>query len=144
MDRLEAAEELFQAARRDLRGLLGMLQVEEMFADELFGQHVQAATEKLAKAWITLLGDRYPRIHNLEALFQQLENLGCDVSDHRDLAEFTAFASQLRYQALLEDSDPIDRKSAIAQVQSFYNRVEAILQSCKDNEPEGQTDEESE
>ncbi len=82
------AQQLFRAAGRDLRGLIGMLQLEEMFDDEFFGQHIQQAVEKLAKAWIATLGQEFPYTHDLDRLLQQLEDLGCDVSDYWNLVAF--------------------------------------------------------
>jgi HEPN domain-containing protein len=128
---LKEAQQLLRAAERDLRGLMGMLQLEAMFDDELFGQHVQQAVEKLAKAWITALGQDFPYTHDLDRLLQQLEDLGCDVSDYWNLVAFTDFALSFRYEGLLADSQPIDRKATTSQVQSFYNHVESVVQSSK-------------
>lgn len=82
MSGLEKAQEIFKSSERELRGLLGMLQAKEMFSDELFGQHVQQATEKLLKAWIAAIGEKFPYVHDLERLLQQLEDLGYDVSNY--------------------------------------------------------------
>jgi HEPN domain-containing protein len=130
------AQQLFRAAERDLRGLIGMLQLEEMFDDEFFGQHVQQAIEKLAKAWIAALGQDFPYTHDLDRLLQQLEDLGCDVSDYWNLVGFTDFSLSFRYEGLLADSKPIDRKATTSQVQSLYNHVESILRSSSANEVE--------
>jgi HEPN domain-containing protein len=128
MRSLEEAQELLQAAKRDLQGLIGMLQLEEMFADELFGLHVQQAVEKLSKAWITALGHQFPYTHDLDRLFQQLEDLGCNVSDYWSLTDFTSFGVRFRYEALLTDSEPINRKETISQVQNLSEQVESVLQ----------------
>lgn len=35
----------------------------------------------------------------------------------------------MRYEALLADSEPINRQATISQVQSLYDHVESILKS---------------
>lgn len=70
-----------------------MLQVEELFSDEIFGQHVQQSVEKLIKAWLVALNETYPRTHNLSALLRRLEKSGCDVTDYWDLTDFTPFSA---------------------------------------------------
>ena len=77
MSEFDEAKPLIEAAKRDLNALLGMLQVEKLFSDEIFGLHVQQAVEKLTKAWLVILGETYPRIHNLDALFRLLEKARC-------------------------------------------------------------------
>ncbi len=59
MKRIEEAQQLLRAAERDLRGLIGLLKIEEMIADEFFGQYVQQAVEKLTKAWIAALDEDF-------------------------------------------------------------------------------------
>jgi hypothetical protein len=131
MKRVEEAQQLLRAAERDFRGLVGLLRIEEMIADEFFGQHVQQAVEKLAKAWIAALDQDFPYIHDLNRLFQQLEDLGCDVDNYWNLTDFTSFGVRFRYEELLADSEPIDRQAAVMQVQSLYNHVESVVQSSK-------------
>lgn len=127
MKNLEEAKVLLAAASRDINALLGMLQVKEFFSDEIFGLHVQQAVEKTSKAWLVILKEIYPFTHDLDRLFQQLENAGGDVSNYRSLIRFTPFSSQLRYEALLGGSDPIEREAVLEQVQEFYAGVEFLL-----------------
>ncbi len=128
MSELNEAEVLLDAANRNLNALLGMLQVEELFSDEIFGQHVQQAVEKALKAWLVILGETYTRsTHNLSTLCHQLEKLDCDMSDCWSLTDFTPFSSQFRYEALISDKEPIDRKGTTAQVQELYSIVMTAL-----------------
>ncbi len=53
MNDLEQARELASAAERDISALRGMDDA-AIFADEIFGFHVQQAAEKLFKAWLAL------------------------------------------------------------------------------------------
>ena len=74
------ARVLIQAAERDLTALRGM-DDSDVFADQVFGFHVQQAAEKLLKAWLALLGEVYPLTHDLEELLDRLQ--GREVSvDH--------------------------------------------------------------
>ena len=56
MSDVKQARVLIGAARRDFLALGGMRD-EDVFADEIFGLHVQQAAEKLFKAWIALWGE---------------------------------------------------------------------------------------
>ena len=83
MSDLEQARELAKAAERDIDALRGMGNV-AVFADEIFGFHVQQAAEKLFKSWIALRGETYPLSHDLAALLDMLSEGGVDV----DVARF--------------------------------------------------------
>ncbi|MEL6554702.1 MAG: HEPN domain-containing protein [Cyanobacteria bacterium J06621_11] len=133
MNEFNEAKVLLDAARRDLNALLGMLQVKELFSDEIFGLHVQQSVEKIIKTWLVVLGETYPRIHNLDTLFRRLEQSGCNITDYIELTEFTPFGTQFRYEALIGEPEPIDRKDVISKVQHFYARVESELQAAISN-----------
>lgn len=92
----------------------------EVFADEIFGFHVQQATEKCLKAWISSSGEIYPFVHNLEVLLRSLEERGYNRDAFEALQQYSAFAAQIRYESLLETDEPIDREGAIALVSSWY------------------------
>ena len=53
MSDLDQARELVGAAQKDISARRGMGDV-AVFADEIFGFHVQQAAEKLFKAWLAL------------------------------------------------------------------------------------------
>lgn len=74
----EHARIMLEAARKDLRALEGMRDA-EIFADEIFGFHAQQAVEKGLKAWFSLLGVNYPRIHDIEELLTMLESQGTSI-----------------------------------------------------------------
>ena len=77
------------------------------------------SVEKLIKTWLVALGQKYPYIHDLNALLQLLSDADCDVSDYWELSDFNTFVVQLRYEGLPEDGEPIDREAAIATIQSL-------------------------
>lgn len=130
MSDLFQAQILLQVAKRDLATLSGMLNA-DAFAEESFGFFVQQAAEKLLKAWLSLLEQRYPFTHNLSILLQSLEDSGCDVDDYWELTDYITFAVQLRYEMLVSNDESIDREGAIAKIQALYNQVEAVLRSVE-------------
>ena len=70
---------LLAAAEQDFSALRGMTDT-AVFADEIFGLHVQQAVEKLFKAWLALLGETYPTPHNLA---RRREHLHVDALRYR-------------------------------------------------------------
>ena len=124
----QQAQQLLTIAQRDLKALTGMMD-SQVFADEIFGFHLQQAAEKLLKAWIAAIGEVYPLTHDLGILLQQLEEGGFEISPYWTLLEYNAFAVQLRYEAIATSDVPIDRATALAQVQSLYAQVDSYLRS---------------
>ena len=113
---------LLAAAERDLTALRGMRDA-TVFADEIFGFHVQQAVEKLFKAWLALLGESYPATHNLERLLKMLTPHNVDTSRFDKLVEFTPYAVQFRYASGDSDSIPMDRQAAVEDVQVLFEAV---------------------
>lgn len=114
-------------ARKDLQALEGMLDA-SVFSEEIFGFHVEQATEKLLKAWISALGLEYPRTHDLGRLLRLLSDQGLDMVLYTGLAMFTPFGVQFRYEAYDDLADsPIDRAQAISTVRLLFERVEAVV-----------------
>ena len=126
MNDLDQAKVLLQAAMRDLRALQGMKNA-DIFADEIFGFHVQQATEKCLKAQIAAIGEVYPFTHNLDVLLRSLEDYGYDMGSFWELSNYNSFAVQLRYETLFEETEMIEREAAIATVQSLYAAVENVI-----------------
>ena len=59
-----------------------------IFADEIFGFHIQQAVEKLLKAWLALLGKAYPATHDLARLSEILKTYDTNVLEFADLTEY--------------------------------------------------------
>lgn len=119
MSDLEEATILLQAAHRDLQALTGMLN-REVFADEIFGFHVQQAVEKSLKAWLTVLGDAYPYTHDLMSLMRRVEGLGGQVlTEFEPLLGFTLYAVQFRYGFVDTLDEPLNREEWIALANRF-------------------------
>jgi len=126
MSDIEHARALLAMAAKDLRALRGM-GAPETFADEIFGFHAQQAVEKSLKAWIAALGAEYPLTHNIARLLAILEDLGVNVAPLWSLVDYTVFAVEFRYGALVEEEEPLNRDEVIHRVQELYNQVEGII-----------------
>ncbi|MFN9661061.1 MAG: HEPN domain-containing protein [Cyanobacteriota bacterium] len=83
-------------ARRDLLAAQGMIDI-TTFHEAVWGFQVQQTIEKALKAWLYLSGVDPPFTHDLVALLKLLEQAGIDIGPYRDLARFTDFAVQIRY-----------------------------------------------
>ena len=79
MKETDLARQLLSSAEKDLKAIKAMTDP-GVFADEVFGFHAQQAIEKTLKAWIALLGQEYPFVHDVDALLNKLDKLGCDVA----------------------------------------------------------------
>lgn len=117
---------LLAAAERDLIALHGMKDI-TVFADEIFGFHVQQAVEKLFKAWLALLGETYPTTHNLARLLEMLNTHGVETKDFDELVEFTPYAVQFRYAPSEPNSIPLDREQAVEGVRALFEVVRRKL-----------------
>ena len=116
------ARMLLAASERDLTALRGMMDA-TVFADEIFGFHVQQAVEKLFKAWLALLGESYPATHNLARLLEMLTPHNVDTNRFDKLVEFTPYAVQFRYAPGDPGSKPVDRDAAVEGVQVLFEVV---------------------
>ena len=126
MSDLEQAQELFRAAERDISALRGMGDA-AVFADEIFGFHVQQAAEKLFKAWLALRGETYPLSHDLAALLDMLSTGGADVARFDALVDYTRYAVRLRYAGADPGACPLDRPEAIKRVEALLSAVRRRL-----------------
>ncbi|MBI5018318.1 MAG: HEPN domain-containing protein [Deltaproteobacteria bacterium] len=125
----EDAAALLAMAEKDFRALGGMSDA-EVFAEEVFGFHVQQTAEKALKAWIAALGQEYPLTHNLATLITVLQGHGVEVEALWDLVEYNPFGVQFRYQALDEEEPPLDREVALGQLSQLLGRVARLLEDA--------------
>lgn len=116
------ARELLEAAERDLSALRGMGDA-SVFADEIFGFHVQQAVEKSFKAWLALLGETYPATHNLARLLEGLRTRDPDAVRFEELIDYTPYAVRLRYAGAEPRGEPLDRVAILPRVEALLERV---------------------
>lgn len=127
MTDLDHARLILAAAQKDLKALEGMTDG-VTFEDEIFGFHAQQVVEKTLKAWLSICGVAYPRIHDLEELIGLLIENGVFVPDKfHALTDLTDFAVQFRYEAFDETGGELNRKEIIAQVAELVNHVQSLL-----------------
>ena len=126
---LEQARSMLRMAYKDFNALIGM-QENSLFAEEIFGFHVQQAVEKALKAWLCVNEDIYPLTHELARLLALLENHGADVEKFWPLVQFTMFAVQARYEEGISELDePINRAIEIENVRELLVHVEQRIAS---------------
>jgi HEPN domain-containing protein len=124
---IKQAQAFMRVARRDLTALHGMFD-EEVFADEIFGFHVQQAIEKCLKAWLCALGLSFPFSHDLNRLLVLLRDAGAEVDRFWWVDEYTVFAQQARYEDGYTDSDaPLHRINILKQVDDLFVAVEQAI-----------------
>ena len=126
MSDLKQARVLLEAAAFDVSALRGMGDA-AVFADAVFGFHVQQAVEKSFKAWLALLGAAYPLTHDLEELLELLSARESDASRFDGLTEYSPYAVQLRYAGFVPDAVPLDRDIATARAEALLEEVRRRL-----------------
>ena len=96
-----------------------------VFHEAVWGFQVQQTIEKALKTWLYLSGVEPPFTHDLVVLLKLLEQAGCDITPYRDLARFTDFAVQVRY-----DDQPdllnLDRSNWNGRAEALVSVIEAI------------------
>ena len=105
------------------RGVLTLRSMTAGAPDESFGFHVQQAAEKAFKAWLAALGETYPLTHSLHTLLRLLEAKGAPTAPFKDLADFTPYAVEFRYEGVGADAAPIDREAALARLVILLDAV---------------------
>lgn len=126
---LEQARAMLRMAHKDFNALVGM-EGNSLFADEIFGFHVQQAVEKALKAWLCFRCGTYPTTHELTRLFALLEEYGAEVGAYWPLVQYTIFAVQARYEeGVVELDEPIDRAMEIQNVRALLAQVEQAMAS---------------
>jgi len=116
---------LVAIARRDLQAALGMTD-SSTFHEAVWGFQVQQTIEKALKAWLYLSGVQPPFTHDLVALFKLLGQTGIDITPYRDLARFTDFAVQIRYDEQ-PDLQNLDRPCWNDRALALVRDIEALL-----------------
>jgi HEPN domain-containing protein len=116
---------LVAIARRDLQAARGMTDA-TVFHEAVWGFQVQQTIEKALKAWLYLSGTQPPFTHDLVALLKLLDQAGIDIDPYRDLARFTDFAVQVRYDDQPELQN-LDRSSWNTRAEALVLFIEAML-----------------
>ena len=126
MSDVKCARMLLDAAERNVAVLRVMCRSDEI-SEEIFGFHVQQATEKLFKSWTAVLGEVYPLTDNIERLFNFLADQGVAVEPFRKLIDYTPYAVEFRYTGVDSSAEAIDRAGALAIVEALLEQVRRRL-----------------
>jgi HEPN domain-containing protein len=111
-------------ARPDLKAAQALQ--DASIGEASWGFQVQQVVDKALKAWLYQLGDFPPFTPDWVLLFKRLLRAGADVESYRDLARFTDFAVQIRYDADLEPMD-LDRSHWLQRASTLVEHVEQIV-----------------
>jgi HEPN domain-containing protein len=122
----EHAENILEAARRDLRALRAMDDA-VAFPDEIVGFHAQQAVEKALKAWLACLGVAFPKTHDLQRLLDLLREKGIATETMETFVDLNAFAVQYRYETLYDNEEPVDRLALTERIESLIHQVAVAI-----------------
>lgn len=113
MTDIKQADAMMRMAHRDMTALHGMRDA-AVFADGIFGFHVQQAIEKSLKAWMCAL--------------VLLRGAGIDVEAFWWTDQFTPYAHQARYEEghLAEDA-PLERAQILREVDNLLLQIEKAI-----------------
>jgi HEPN domain-containing protein len=88
---------------------------------ELFGFHAQQAVEKMLKAVLAWQGVDYPFTHDLEHLFELVENQGMSVPEKfLMLRDLMPFAVEFRYDFYPREAETMPDKQEIRKIISEF------------------------
>ena len=131
MSDVKCARILVEAAEKDLSALRHMGNA-DAFADEIFGLHAQQAVEKLFKAWLALLGEIYPLVHDLRRLLEMLTAHEPEAHRFGALIGYTPYAMQFRYTGQDMPAASLDREMIVEEVSMLLEEVRRRLTSAED------------
>lgn len=121
------AAKMLSAADKDFKALLNM-QDEALFEVEIFGFHAQQTVEKLLKAWLSKIGVRYQKIHDLQILFSLLKDNNQNIPlDLEELEELTDFAITFRYEVFDNIDAYLNRSDIINKIKQLINIVRELI-----------------
>ncbi len=134
---LDNARELMRMARGQIRALFAMAYDDETFIENIFGFHAQRGAELAFKAWITLLGQRYERTHNVADLLAILASNGVsEAQPYAHLATLTPYAVKYVYEEI--ENPTMDRQYIANEVNTLADLVAFLLQQAETADDAGE------
>ncbi len=130
MSDVKCARILVEAAEKGLSALRHMGDA-DAFPDEIFGLHAQQAAEKSFKAWLALLGEIYPLVHDLRRLLEMLTAHEPEAHRFGALIEYTPYAMQFRYTGQDMLAASLDRERIVEEVSTLLEEVRRRLTSAE-------------
>jgi HEPN domain-containing protein len=127
MQDLKNAIKMFNMAEKDFKALKNMID-ETLFDVEIFGFHAQQTVEKLLKAWLSAVGIKYEKSHDLQILFSLLKENGQNIPDElENLENLTDFAMNFRYDVFDNVDASLERQKVIDKIQQLRDLVNNII-----------------
>lgn len=127
MQDLKNAAKMFVMAEKDFKALQNMTD-ESLFDVEIFGFHAQQTVEKLLKTWLSVIGVKYERTHDLQVLLSLLKDNGQELPDEIiELEHLTDFAVNFRYDVFEFFDASLERKLIIDKIVFLKNLVSDFL-----------------
>ncbi|MEW6536826.1 MAG: HEPN domain-containing protein [Candidatus Auribacterota bacterium] len=126
MSDIELARLMLTMVYKDLTALRGMSD-QSVFADSIFGFHVQQTVEKVLKGWLAALDIKYPHTHDINLLLNLLGKHGCEIEEYIDLVEYNIFAVQYRYESYSDTDEPIERNLILSKLDTLLDKVSGII-----------------
>ena len=123
---LDNARELMRMCQGQIRALFAMAFDDETFIENIFGFHAQRGAELAFKAWITLLGQRYERTHNVADLLAILARNGVvEAQPFAHLATLTPYAVKYVYEEI--ENPTMDRHYVASEVNALAELVASLI-----------------
>ena len=94
MSDVKCARLMYRAAERDVLTLRSMTAGR---AGGIVRIPRPAGRREALKAWLALLGEKYPLTHSIETLLDLLDDRGAAVEPFRSLVDYTPYAVEFRY-----------------------------------------------
>ncbi len=134
---LDNARELMRMARGQIRALSAMAYDHETFIENIFGFHAQRGAELAFKAWITLLGQRYERTHNVADLLAILADNGVsEAQPFTHLATLTPYAVKYVYEEI--ENPTMDRHYVASEVNALADLVASMIRQAETADDPGE------
>ena len=133
---LDNANELMRMCRGQVRALFAMALEDDVFIENIFGFHAQRGTELALKAWVSLVGERYERTHNVADLVAILNNAGVtEVRQYSHLASLTPYAVEYVYKEIVNPT--MDRQYIAGEVNALADLVESLVRHAEEDATSG-------
>lgn len=127
MQDLKNAIKMYKMAEKDFKALMNMTD-ESLFDIEIFGFHAQQTVEKLLKAWLSAIGIKYEKTHDLQVLFSLIKDNKHQLpSELEDLDNLTDFAVNFRYDVFENVDATLERKQVIKRIHQLKDLVNDFL-----------------
>jgi HEPN domain-containing protein len=127
MQDLKNAIKMFNMAEKDFKALKNMID-ETIFDIEIFGFHAQQTVEKLLKAWLSAIGTKYEKTHDLQILFSLLKENGQHIpTELENLENLTDFSVNFRYDIFDNVDASLERQTIIDNIQQLRDLVNNLI-----------------